>query len=302
MKNYFISTNACCYDDFLRYYLNREFLKQMAVDNISDPQYSSVYGPFGKRIETAPYKKYELTANTGFVYPFNNWTKAQINGFADAAAFMADVATKTKSLEYGVPITNEDGSTSARPGWGTGWAEGDESKPVPATALKGIAFTVEGDEGSTIWTPKGDTTLYEIVRDASTDNKFIFVDFHNVYSPHFDTYWSRVEACNSSWDDSTKAANKAQAQSLLGCSMYTAQDPIGKPDGSIEIITNTIKNYPLGYPTYIDGIKNDRVHVLEIDKLLDKDSATMTDLATFMGISVSDDASTVIDTFLNDIR
>ena len=73
MKNYFISTNACCYDDFLRYYLNREFLKQMAVDNISDAQYSSVYGPFGKRIETAPYKKYELSANTGFVYPFNNW-------------------------------------------------------------------------------------------------------------------------------------------------------------------------------------------------------------------------------------
>ena len=84
--------------------------------------------------------------------------------------------------------------------------------------------------------------------------------------------------------------------------MYTAQDPIGKPDGSVEIITNTVKNYPLGYPTYIDGVKNDRVHVLEIDKLLDKDSATMTDLATFMGISVSDDASTIIDTFLNDIR
>ena len=61
MKNYFISTNACCYDDFLRYYLNREFLKQMAVDNVSDPKYSSVYGPFGKQVVTAPYKKYELS-------------------------------------------------------------------------------------------------------------------------------------------------------------------------------------------------------------------------------------------------
>ena len=299
MKNYFISTNACCYDDFLRYYLNREFLKQMAVDNVSDPKYSSVYGPFGKQVVTAPYKKYELSDNVGVYSHFFSWTKAQIDGFSDAAAFMTDVVAKQRPLKYGVPISR---TGSLRPGWTTSDIGADIDLPQPTTALKGIALSVEGDEGSTIWTPKGDTTLYETVRDASTDNKFIFVDFHNAYSPHFDTYWSRVEACNSSWDDSTKAANKAQAQSLLGCTMYTAQDPIGKPDGSVEIVTNTVKNYPLGYPTYVDGVKNDRVHVLEIDKLLDKDSTTMTDLATFMGISVSDDATTIIDTFLNDIR
>ena len=299
MKNYFISTNACCYDDFLRYYLNREFLKQMAVDNVSDPKYSSVYGPFGKQVVTAPYKKYDLSDNVSVKSSYFSWTKAQINGFADAAAFMTDVAARQRTLKYGVSITSDG---SLRPGWTADDIGDDIDLPQPTTALKGIALNIEGDEGSTIWTPKGDTTLYETVRDASADNKFIFVDFHNVYSPHFDTYWSRVEACNSSWDNDTKAANKAQAQSLLGCSMYTAEDPIGKPDGSIEIITNTIKNYPLGYPTYIDGVKNDRVHVLEIDKLLDKDSATMTDLATFMGISVSDDASTIIDTFLNDIK
>ena len=50
-----------------------------------------------------------------------------------------------------------------------------------------------------------------------------------------------------------------------------------------------------------DGSVDDRVHVLEIDKLLDKDSSTMSSLASFCGISVSDEAATTIDTFKSDI-
>ena len=80
--------------------------------------------------------------------------------------------------------------------------------------------------------------------------------------------------------------------------MYTAEDK--ESDGSTT--TNTIKNYPLGYPTIAaDGSVDDRVHVLEIDKLLDKDSSTMSSLASFCGISVSDEAATTIDTFKSDI-
>ena len=33
MKYYFISTPAACYDDFLKYYLNKEFLKQLNYYN-----------------------------------------------------------------------------------------------------------------------------------------------------------------------------------------------------------------------------------------------------------------------------
>tara|TARA_Y100001937_G_C7108772_1_gene326438 strand:+ start:429 stop:1367 length:939 start_codon:yes stop_codon:yes gene_type:complete len=312
MKNYFISTNAACYDDFLKYYLNREFLKQMSVDNISDPKYNNIHAPFGKQVVTAPYKKYELSDNTEFKYPFNSYTKAEINGFSDSAAFMADIATKQRFISFGIPNTT---TNQLRPNWTAGdlglvnWSASEtfgalshaflaRKRPVPAVEAKGIAFGVQGDEGSTIWSPKGDTTLYNTIRDASTDNKFIFVDFNNVYSRHFDTYWSRIEACNTGWNDTTKAENKDQTRMLMGCSMYTAEDK--EPDGSTTV--NTIKNYPLGYPTYVDGVKNDRAHVLEIDKLLDKDSKTMTDLATFMGITVSDDATNVIDTFLDDIK
>tara|TARA_B100000902_G_scaffold303635_1_gene291781 strand:+ start:340 stop:1281 length:942 start_codon:yes stop_codon:yes gene_type:complete len=313
MKNYFISTNAACYDDFLKYYLNREFLKQMSADNSSNPKYNNIHGPFGKQVVTAPYKKYEMSDNTAFKFPFNSWTKAQINAFSDDAAFMADVATKQRFISFGIPSTT---TQDLRPGWTAAdldivgdWSASEtfgklsldflaRKRPVPAVEVKGVAFGVQGDEGSTIWSPKGDVSLYNKIAGASTDNKFIFVDFNNLYSEHFDTYWSRVEACNSGWNDTTKAENKDQTRLLLGCSMYTAEDK--ESDGSTT--TNTIKNYPLGYPTYVDGVKNDRVHVLEIDKLLDKDSKTMTDLATFMGISVSDDATNVIDTFLNDIK
>mgnify|MGYP003300106232 CR=1 FL=1 len=140
------------------------------------------------------------------------------------------------------------------------------------------------------------------IRHKTNSNvKFIFVDFADTSSSHFDKWWSRVEASHasdSSWT-ANKDAYKSQSINQMGCSEYTTEDiqPEGTPNTSV-----TVRNYPLGYPTYIDGVKNDRVHVLEIDKLLDKDSATMTDLATFMGISVSDDATTIIDTFLNDIR
>lgn len=311
MKYYFISTNAACYDDFLKYYLNREFLKQMSADNASDSNFSIIHTSWKKEVVTAPYKKYQPATTTGALgYKFwNGWTKSQINGYADNAAILASIVDESKRIKVGFPIDalhdsdNAPGAT-CRPGWGTiaQWSPGgiyeNSDKPIPTTAIKGAAFSVENDEGTTIWSPKGDTALYDKIKAVSTDIKFIFVDFNNVYSDHFDTYWSRVEACNSGWNTATKAANKAQAQTLLGCTSYQTEDL--ESDGSTT--TNTIKNYPLGYPTIAaDGSVDDRVHVLEIDKLLDKDSTTMSALASFCGISVSDEAATTIDTFKSDI-
>ena len=313
MKYYFISTPAACYDDFLKYYLNKEFLKQMSVDNASNPNYSTIHTSWKKEVvgvtADQPYKRWQPTESTGALGDFwNGWTKSQINAFSDNAAILAAIQGNTyaKRIQNGFPIA---AGSNASPGWGTveQWniSSGvykDADKPTEDVACKGAAFSVENDEGTTIWSPKGDTALYDKLRAVSTDIKFIFVDFNNVYSDHFDTYWSRNEACNSSWNDATKAANKAQAQSLLGCTSYTAQDPVGKEDGTIDVVTNTIKNYPLGYPTIAaDGSVDDRVHVLEIDKLLDKDSTTMSALASFCGISVSDEAATTIDTFKSDI-
>ena len=143
-----------------------------------------------------------------------------------------------------------------------------------------------------------DTASYDKLK-TNSNVKFIFVDFNDTNSSHFDKWWSRVEASHSSdstWT-SSKAAFKAQSKSMLGCSQYTTEDI--QADGNHTPVT--VKNYPLAYPTVVDGVAQTNAHVLEIDKLLNKDASTISALATFMGLNTSDFSDGAIDDFKSDI-
>jgi hypothetical protein len=78
----------------------------------------------------------------------------------------------------------------------------------------------------------------------------------------------------------------------MGCSEYTTEDiqPEGTPNTSV-----TVRNYPLGYPTDANCM------VLQIDKLLNKDADTKTELANFIGVNTVDLNDNIIDEFKSDI-
>ena len=61
--------------------------------------------------------------------------------------------------------------------------------------------------------------------------------------------------------------------------------------------TKTWSTWTMGYPTHNSGALDSRVYVLPIDKLLDKDATTMSELATFLGVNVSTNANNIIDEY-----
>lgn len=275
-----ISAPSHCYDDFLEYFLTKAIYRNVATANASDSHYKDIETDFGKTVATSPYKHY--TTSLLATSP----SASNVAGWSDAAAI--ETALSEYVNDYGPYFPPKDH-----------WADSVNNEPGKVDK---VVFKVITSNGSSVWgSPHGstmDTASYDKLK-TNSNVKFIFVDFNDTNSSHFDKWWSRVEASHSSdstWT-SSKAAFKAQSKSMLGCSQYTTEDI--QADGNHTPVT--VKNYPLAYPTVIDGVAQTNAHVLEIDKLLNKDASTISALATFMGLNTSDFSDGAIDDFKSDI-
>lgn len=278
---YCISSPSHCYMDFLLYYLNKGTHQNIASANSSDDWYKDIATKLTKTIDTTNYKKYVIPNYHSDV------TASTVSGWSDSAAIETALAARVPKIGiHALALTTE------------------ETKDIEDEKIDKYFFHVNGSAGDTIWgAPWGstvDTTSYDKLK-TNSNVKFIFVDFADTSSSHFDKWWSRVEASHasdSSWT-ANKDAYKLQSKSQIGCSEYTTVDiqPEGTPDTPV-----TVKNYPLGYPTHDDnGAINDNVMVLPIDKLLNKDADTKTELAAFIGVNVVDLSDYIIDEFKSDI-
>ena len=127
---------------------------------------------------------------------------------------------------------------------------------------------------------------------TATDVKFIYVDFYDKFSTHFDTWWNKLnlsQSGNSTWQ-TNKADYKADVRNNMGTQSFSSDEGPGTA-------TKTWHTWTMGYPTHPSGTADDRVYVLPIDKLLDKDATTMSELATFLGVNVSTNANNIIDEY-----
>tara|TARA_Y100000356_G_scaffold134512_1_gene144046 strand:- start:1648 stop:2505 length:858 start_codon:yes stop_codon:yes gene_type:complete len=277
-----ISAPSHCYSDFLFYYLNKATHQNVATANASDAHYKDIADDLTKTVVASPYKHYKNLYE-------GDIPAATVNGWANSDA--VKTALDAKMMYIGIPDCMGSTDNSI-----------DADKMLEELVTK-LFFQVKTDAGDSIWgAPWGatvDTASYDKLK-VNSDVKFIFVDFADTSSTHFDKFWSRVEAqhsSDSSWQ-SNKATYKAYTKSIMGCNSYTTEDL--QSNGSTTSVT--VKNYALGYPTHnADGTKNDNVMVLQIDKLLDKDASTKAELATFLGVNTVDLSDSVIDTFLSDI-
>ena len=276
---YCISSPSHCYMDFLLYYLNKASHQNIATANSGDSWYKDIATKLTKTIDSTNYKKY--------VVPYGSTiTASTVSGWADAAAI--ETALNAEVPKVGIHVasmTNEQINEIVGD-------DGQEDEKVEK-----YFFHVNGTAGDSIWgAPWGstvDTTSYDKLK-TNSNVKFIFVDFADTSSSHFDKWWSRVEASHasdSSWT-ANKDAYKSQSITQMGCSEYTTEDiqPEGTPNTSV-----TVRNYPLGYPTDANCM------VLQIDKLLNKDADTKTELANFIGVNTVDLNDNIIDEFKSDI-
>lgn len=276
---YCISSPSHCYMDFLLYYLNKASHQNIATANSGDSWYKDIATKLTKTIDSTNYKKY--------VIPYGSViTASTVSGWADAAAI--ETALNAEVPKVGIHVasmTNEQINAIVGD-------DGQEDEKVEK-----YFFHVNGTAGDSIWgAPWGstvDTTSYDKLK-TNSNVKFIFVDFADTSSSHFDKWWSRVEASHSSDSSWTASKNAYKSQSItqMGCSEYTTEDiqPEGTPNTSV-----TVRNYPLGYPTDANCM------VLQIDKLLNKDADTKTELANFIGVNTVDLNDNIIDEFKSDI-
>ena len=279
-----VSTPSHCYGDFLEYYLNKAIYRNIAHTNADHIHYKDIETDFPKTVATSPYKHYTtpLTAHTAII------PAATVAGWSDSAAIETGLSQFLP--DFGPYFPPKDH-----------WADSIEDPNVPGKVDK-MVFNVLTSTGTSVWgTPYGATmenASYDKLK-LNANVKFIFVDFNDKNSSHFDKWWSRVEASHSgdsTWT-SSKDAFKAQSKSMLGATTYTTEN--NESDGSVTPVTVT--NYNLAYPTIIDGVAQSNAMVLEIDKLLNKDATTISALATFMGLNLSDLSDGVIDDFKSDI-
>jgi len=279
-----ISTPSHCYDDLLEYYLTKAIYRNVATANSDHIHYKDIETDFTKTVATSPYKHYTTSLVVTSI------PASTVAGLSDAAAI--ETTLKGYMNDYGPyfpPMSH--------------WADSEDLDDLGQVGkVDKVVFKVITSNGSSVWgSPHGstmDTASYDKLK-TNSNVKFIFVDFNDTNSSHFDKWWSRVEAVHSgdsTWT-SSKAAFKAQSKSMLGCSQYTTEET--QADGNHTPVT--VKNYPLAYPTVVDGVKQTNAHVLEIDKLLNKDASTISALATFMGLNTSDFSDGAIDDFKSDI-
>ena len=282
MAKYFcISSPAGCYDDLVQYYVMKQIFEDVALAMPSDAYFSQMANDFTKTVSNDPYGYNRYVSNWARIYTaanINSWTTSQIN----------------TQLAADLPLVGVgDGSASHQVTFRA--LENSEQADI-TSKLKGFAFQVQDTHAPSIHqAPYSNATASTALFDklyASTDVKFIYIDFDDKFSSHFDTWWNKLNLTKSG--DSTWQTNKAAYKSDVRNHMGTQS---WEQDSGPETALKSYKTWTAGYPTHNSGALDSRVHVLPIDKLLDKDATTMSELATFLGVNVSTNASNLIDEY-----
>ena len=292
MAKYFcISSPAVCYDDLVQYYVMKQLLEDVAVAKADDAYYSQMANDFTKTVGTQ-----SGSDSWGYNRYIPSWKReyavGTITGYTNDQ-LKTQLDTDFNSIKYGTAIgSSASHVTTAMANDGLLDTEGDPADP----GTKGTVFQVNNTNGPSIHQePYSNATTSTAAYDklyTATDVKFIYIDFYDKFSTHFDTWWNKLnlsQSGNSTWQ-TNKADYKADVRNNMGTQSFSSDEGPGTA-------TKTWHTWTMGYPTHPSGTADDRVYVLPIDKLLDKDATTMSELATFLGVNVSTNANNIIDEY-----